>query len=163
MDTIAFETHDHQACIKSGLEAVAGYCTAQKLHFTPLRRRALEILLYEHRAMGAYDVLDHLRHDGLGSQPPVAYRALDFLVSHGFAHKIERLNAFIACARPGQDHTPAFLICRHCDAVAEAHLEPSRGMLGRAAQDTGFTIEQAVVEALGLCPNCAQNCTKDPQ
>lgn len=156
MNTIGFETHDHRSCIKDGLEAVADYCAAQKLQFTPVRRRALEILLQQHRAMGAYEVLDKLREDGLGSQPPVAYRALDFLVGHGFAHKIERLNAFIACTHPGLDHTPAFLICRNCDVVAEAHAEPSRGMLGRAASETGFRIEQAVVEALGLCPNCTQ-------
>ena len=155
MENIAFEPHDHHACIKDGLNNVAEFCAVHKMQFTPLRRRALEILLHEHRAMGAYEVLDQLREDGLGSQPPVAYRALDFLVGHGFAHKIERLNAFIACTHPGEDHTPAFLICRTCDAVAEAHLEPTRGMLGHAAKTTGFTIEQAVVEALGLCPNCA--------
>ena len=63
------------------------------------------------------EVLDRLRDAGFGSQPPVAYRALDFLVANGFAHKIERLNAFIACAHPGAAHAPAFLICRACDAV----------------------------------------------
>lgn len=156
MDTIGFETHDHRSCIKDGLEAVAGYCAANRLQFTPVRRRVLELLLQQHSAMGAYDILDTLRDEGLGSQPPVAYRALDFLVSHGFAHKIERLNAFIACAHPGRDHTPAFLICRSCDAVAEAHAEPTRGMLGRAAEESGFAIEQAVVEALGQCPKCRE-------
>lgn len=154
MDTIGFEKHDHASCMRAALAAVEVYCAAHKLQFTPVRRRVLEILLARHRAMGAYEILDTLRDEGLGSQPPVAYRALDFLVNHGFAHKIERLSAFIACTHPGQDHTPAFLICRNCDAVAEAHAEPSRGMLGRAAVDTGFSIEQAVVEALGLCPNC---------
>ncbi len=156
MDAIGFESHDHHSCIKDGLKAVATYCEAHKLQFTPVRQRVLEILLQEHSAMGAYDILDTLRDEGLGSQPPVAYRALDFLVSHGFAHKIERLNAFIACAHPGRDHTPAFLICRSCDAVAEAHAEPTRGMLGRAAAESGFLIEQAVVEALGQCPKCRQ-------
>ncbi len=154
MDTIGFQSHDHHSCIADGLEAVARYCADNKLQFTPVRRRVLEIMLQEHRAIGAYEILDKLREAGLGSQPPVAYRALDFLVGHGFAHKIERLNAFIACTHPGENHTPAFLICRSCDAVAEAHTEPSRGMLGRAATDTGFKIEQAVVEALGLCPKC---------
>ncbi len=154
MNAIGFETHDHQSCINDGLDSVAVYCADQKLHFTPVRRRVLEILLQEHRAMGAYDILDKLRADGQRAQPPVAYRALDFLVSHGFAHKIERLNAFVACSHPGLEHTPAFLICRSCDAVAEAHAEPANGMLGRAARDTGFRIEQAVVEALGLCPKC---------
>ncbi len=46
---------------------------------TPVRRRVLEILLEKHRAMGAYDVLDRLAAEGFGNQPPVAYRALDFL------------------------------------------------------------------------------------
>ena len=99
------------------------------------------------------EILDHLREEGLGSQPPVAYRALDFLVSHGFAHKIERLNAFIACSHAGEAHSPAFLICRSCDTVAEA--EPDRSALTQAASEAGFTVERMVVEAVGLCPKCA--------
>ena len=92
-------------------------------------------------------------------KPPTAYRALDFLVTHGFAHKIERLNAFAACMHPGEHHTPAFLICRKCDAVAETRAELSKDMLGKAAHDAGFSIEQAVVEAIGLCPNCQSGAT----
>jgi Fur family zinc uptake transcriptional regulator len=79
-------------------------CAAEGLRLTPVRRKALELLLKEHRALGAYAILDRLRAAGFGSQPPVAYRALDFLTQHGFAHKIERLNAFIACAHPGESH-----------------------------------------------------------
>lgn len=109
--------------------------------------------------MGAYEVLDILRDEGLGSQPPVAYRALEFLVLHGFAHRIERLNAFIACAHPGEDHAPAFLICRGCDSVAEASSETTKGRLGKTANAAGFVIERAVVEAIGLCPKCR----KDPK
>jgi Fur family zinc uptake transcriptional regulator len=119
-----------------------------------VRRAALEILLGEHRAMGAYELLDRLHAAGFGSQPPVAYRALDFLVANGFVHKIERLNAFIACAHPGANHSPAFLICRRCDAVAEAQSSPARDSLAKAAQATGFRVERTVVEALGICPAC---------
>ena len=157
MDSVGFEAHDHKSCIRSGIAAVDAHCQEYGLQFTPVRRRVLEILLQEHRALGAYDILDKLRAENLGSQPPVAYRALDFLVQHGFAHKIERLNAFIACAHVGQDHAPAFLICRGCDAVAETHADPTRGGVGRAAQNSGFEIEQTVVEALGLCPKCQDN------
>ncbi len=154
MDPIGFEHHDHKSCIRTGLTAVDTYCVDHALQFTPVRRRVLEILLQQHRAMGAYDILDFLRAEELGSQPPVVYRALDFLVRHGFAHKIERLNAFIACAHVGHDHTPAFLICRSCDAVAETHTDPAHGILGQTAADNGFVIEQTVVEVLGLCPSC---------
>ncbi|MCA8882655.1 MAG: transcriptional repressor [Rhodobacteraceae bacterium] len=156
MDTIGFERHDHAACIQQGVQAVDGFCKKAGLQFTPVRRRVLEILLQRHRALGAYEILDVLREEGLGSQPPVAYRALDFLVSHGFAHKIERLNAFIACAHPGQRHAPVFMICRTCNAVAEADLAPDKAVLDRAAKAAGFIIERTVVEAVGVCPNCQE-------
>lgn len=87
---------------------------------TPVRRRALEILLEAHRALGAYEVLERLRADGFGGQPPVAYRALEFLAAMGLVHRIRRLNAFAACMRPGEAHQALFLICRRCEALAEA-------------------------------------------
>jgi Fur family zinc uptake transcriptional regulator len=154
-EAIGFDAHDHHRCVETGLAAAEAHCAAGGLRFTPVRRAALEILLGEHRAMGAYELLDRLHAAGFGSQPPVAYRALDFLVANGFVHKIERLNAFIACAHPGADHSPAFLICRLCEAVAEAQSAPARGSLGDAARATGFRIERTVVEALGVCPTCA--------
>lgn len=152
---LGFARHDHTACVNDTLAAAEARCAAEGLRFTPVRRKVLEILLQEHRALGAYAILDRLREDGFGSQPPVAYRALDFLVLNGLAHKIERLNAFIACAHPGQSHAPAFMICRLCDAVAETQSAPGRGALGDAARATGFRIERTVVEAEGVCPSCA--------
>jgi len=154
MSNIGFEQHNHSTCIKDGLKAVEDACRRRGLQFTPVRKRVMELLLEGHRAMGAYEILDILREEGHGAQPPVAYRALDFLVGHGFAHRIERLNAFAACMHPDEDHMAAFLICRACDAVAEAHADPAKGLLGNAARQTGFKVETAVIEAVGLCPNC---------
>ena len=159
MDVIGFQPHDHRTCIQDCVAAADDYCRKNGLKLTPQRRRVLEYLLEEHRALGAYDILDRLRKDGLGSQPPVAYRALDFLVANGFAHKIERLNAFVACADPAHRHVPAFLICRRCDAVAETHAEPRDTALGRTARSAGFTIEKTVVEAEGVCPKCQRDDT----
>jgi Fur family zinc uptake transcriptional regulator len=154
----AFRQHDHTACVKDGLSAAEARCFEEGLRLTPVRRRVLEILLAQHRALGAYDILPVLAEEGLGSQPPVVYRALDFLVGHGFAHRVERLNAFVACGGPAEDHAAAFLICRECGAVAEARLDaaalPGAG-LGPAATAAGFRIEGAVVEATGLCARCA--------
>ncbi len=153
-DRSAFEAHDHNGCVARTAEAAEALCAARGLRLTPARRRVLQILLEEHRAMGAYDVLARLSAEGQGAHPPVAYRALDFLVENGLAHKIERLNAFIACHHPGEGHRPAFLICRDCDAVAEAHVPPGDGALGAEAQALGFRIERTVIEAEGLCPGC---------
>jgi len=153
---IGFEEHDHKACVSQALSAAEARCAAEGLRLTPVRRKVLELLLREHRALGAYAILDLLREAGFGSQPPVAYRALDFLAENGFVHKIERLNAFVACTHPEERHSPAFMICRLCDAVAEAQSSPAKGGLGAAAQAAGFRIEKTVVEAEGVCPACAE-------
>lgn len=152
----AFAAHDHRGCVAGTLARVEAICARERLRLTPVRRRVLEILLEAHAAVGAYDVLARLAAEGHAAQPPVAYRALDFLVDNGFAHRIRRLNAFAACMHPGERHDPAFLICRGCDALAEADSAELRGDLDRAAAAAGFTVERAVIEAVGLCPACRE-------
>ena len=153
---VGFAEHDHGHCVASALDAADAHCEREGLRFTAVRRRVLEILLESHAALGAYDVLARLERDGLGSKPPLAYRALAFLVDNGFAHRVERLNAFVACARPGTRHDPAFMICTGCRTVAETEMAPARGALGRSARESGFVIESTVLEAEGLCPGCRE-------
>lgn len=152
----AFAKHDHGCCLRDTLARAEDVAAQAGARLTPVRRRALEILLEEHRAMGAYEVLEKLAEGGFGSQPPVAYRALEFLVDHGLAHKVRRLNAFAACMHPGEDHAPVFLICRACNAVAETEGQGVRAALDEAALASGFSVERANIEALGQCPACAQ-------
>ncbi|MEL7104375.1 MAG: Fur family transcriptional regulator [Pseudomonadota bacterium] len=155
-DFTVFERHDHSGCTVSALKAAEARATEAGLRLTPVRRRALEILLEEHRALGAYEVLERLADDGFGAQPPVAYRALDFLVEHGFAHRIEGLNAFAACMHSGTDHEPVFFICEVCKVVAEAPQAVVGDAIAGAAAKLGFTPGRAHVEVLGLCPACAE-------
>ena len=150
----AFAPHDHSHCAGDVLARAEVLVTDKGVRLTPVRRRVLEILLEAHRAMGAYDVLQRLAAEGFGNQPPVASRALEFLVQNGLAHRIRRLNAFTACMHPGQAHSPAFLICRSCHTVAEAAAAPVRAALDVAAAGLGFAIERSNVEASGLCPAC---------
>lgn len=154
MHSPAFHSHDHAHCTGDVLTRAEEITRANGARLTPVRRRVLEILLEEHRAMGAYDVLQRLVAEGFGNQPPVAYRALEFLVDQGLAHRVRRLNAFTACMHPGEAHAPAFLICRQCNAVAEAPAEGVRAALEAAAAEVGFVVERANLEALGLCPKC---------
>lgn len=155
-DDPAFRAHDHHHCTREGLSQAEAHCAANGARLTPVRRRVLEILLEDHRALGAYDVLQRLAAEGFGNQPPVAYRALEFLVDQGLAHRIQRLNAFAACSHPGADHQPAFLICRTCAQVAEAAAEAPLAALSETAAESGFTIERTSIEAIGLCPACKE-------
>ncbi|MEO1274666.1 MAG: Fur family transcriptional regulator [Pseudomonadota bacterium] len=129
-------------------------CRDQGRNLTPMRRRVLEILLESHRALGAYDVLERLSAEGKGAQPPTAYRALDFLVAIGAAHRIHRLNAFVACCRPADGHRPVFLICETCHRVDEAEGLAAQTALEEAASARGFAIDRTTLEAAGECTEC---------
>jgi len=139
------------------MEDIEQYCLDNNLNFTPVRRKVLEILRSEKGGLGAYRILDSLKENGFNSQPPVAYRALDFLVEHGFVHKIESQNLFVACTRLGSHHhhSPVFLICKKCDSVSETLTITSTSDLSSAVIETGFKIEQTIIEAEGVCGPCS--------
>ena len=141
--------------MENSIQEAEQYCQENGLNFTPVRRKVLEILLQKNTAIGAYEILDLLREAGFKNQPPVAYRALEFLVQNGFAHKIEQLNSFIGCMHPGKDHSPAFMICRNCDSVSEEEALTRNFSVSQIASKAGFTVEKAVIEARGLCNSCA--------
>lgn len=106
--------------------------------------------------LSAYDILDRLRGDGLRA-PLQIYRALEKLVERGLAHRLESLNAFVACA-DAHCHRKgliAFAICEGCgkvDEFADAVIEERVG--GWAAQ-TGFRVERTTMEIRGRCAGCA--------
>lgn len=154
----SFEPHDHAHCADEARAEVEAACAARGLRLTPARAFVLDRLLASHRAMTAYELLDALAGAGMPSQPPVVYRALDFLVSNGFAHRIERLGAFAACTcgpqAQGAGHRAAFLICRVCRHVAETPIPRAPRSLSELAGVAEFEIERVVIEAEGLCARC---------
>ncbi len=151
---LAFAEHDHGQCRETMLDELARAAKTRGLRLTPARVRVLELLSEAHRAMGAYEILDRLRAEGLGSQPPVVYRALDFLTEAGFVHKIERLNAYVACCHPGGEHGACFLICSRCRKVAEIEDGALDIALAQAAAGRGFAMRRIVLEIEGTCPAC---------
>lgn len=154
-----FEPHDHSRCAEGALAKLEHACAARGARLTPARRRVLELLWEEHRPVTAYDLLERLRAEGLGSQPPAVYRALDFLIEQGFAHKLLRLNAFLGCAHPGEPHAPVFLICAGCERVAEVRNPDAKAALAAAAALEDFTLSDAAIEIEGYCRRCAQAAT----
>ena len=148
-----FSDHDHGACYGDAMQEIEKHCYEKKLQLTPLRRKVFEFLLRDHKPLGAYEILDLLREQGFASTPPIAYRVLDFLVKQGFVHKIQRLNAFIACSHPGSSHSPAFMICRKCEKVAELDEQVS-GIELKKSTPLDFRIEETTVEMRGICTSC---------
>ncbi|MEL6414957.1 MAG: transcriptional repressor [Pseudomonadota bacterium] len=124
----------------------------QKL--TPIRRKVLHLLLESEEPAKAYDLLDNL--DGLGAaKPPTVYRALDFLQAMGLVHKIESMNAFVACGHIQHEHSAVFLICESCGTAEELHAIETGAALSKETSTAGFAIENAVIEARGICRKCS--------
>ncbi len=149
-----FEKHNHRTCRASAIKDARRFCQHAGLRLTPVRARVLEILLETHTALGAYDILERLKDETRRHQPPVVYRALEFLIANGFVHRLERLNAFTACCCAGTGHEPMFLICQGCHKVAEAPLAGLGAKINAAAAGLGFQAKSSVVEILGRCQSC---------
>lgn len=146
--------HDHDNCIENALSDAEKICKERKVRFTKIRRRVLELIWSGHRAVKAYDILKLLSNEGKAPQPPMVYRALDFLVEQGFVHKVESLNAFVGCVHPGCSHNCQLLICEKCGIVEEFCQNDIRKMIEKGAKKKGFKVGNFVLEVMALCPSC---------
>lgn len=121
-----------------------------------MQAQVLSVLKHKGVAMSAYEVLDALRADHPKIAPPTVYRALNALMEKGGVHRVESLNAFIACKGDAHDHDHASImsICDDCGLVEENPapelLDNLAGILGK----TGFEAQRHVIEVHGVCSDC---------
>lgn len=125
---------------------------------TPVREAVLNIVR-QHACVPitAYNILNELQ---CGAKvPQTVYRALDYLMAHGLVHKLESMNAYVACQHSnGQNylqHKGVFLICRVCHETHE--LDDTSGvdkLLARYAEQGGLNEVQSTVEISGVCEKC---------
>ena len=93
------------------------------LRYFLLLKEILSLLLSHPRAMGAYDIIEALSTDDNVVKPPTVYRAIDFWVKHGFVHKVESMNAYIACCHQHGHQHAIMMICDDCQDVKEMTLK----------------------------------------
>lgn len=105
--------------------------------------------------MSAYSLLDELRSEGLRA-PLQVYRALDKLVEMGMVHRLESLNAFVACSHPqcADNETIAFTICEECGKVSELADAGLAVHLGALARKDDFIARKTTIELRGSCADC---------
>lgn len=159
------DTHHHdlpEMSLAERIEQARAIVEGAKERFTPLRAHVLELIIEDGKAVKAYDLLDRLKPDVGSPKPPTVYRALDFLSRHGLIHRVEALNAFIACDHNhlhdavhdhgggSHRHLAEFFICEKCHDVEERHAHDHA-----ECKPDGFAITRSVVEHYGVCAVCA--------
>jgi Fur family zinc uptake transcriptional regulator len=146
--------HEHgSAALLARLELA---CAERGLRLTALRRRVFELVASDRRPVKAYDLLQRVKEGDAGPvAPPTVYRALDFLMAHGFVHRLESLNAYVPCPHPESDgHGSQFLICEQCMETVELDVREVSARLREQARRQGFEVHRHVVEVYGRCQQC---------
>jgi len=136
------------------IQQVAEFCEKNGLRFTEPRQYVLEIIAEATKPIGAYEVLDLLGRKLDNPKPPTAYRAIEFLSEHGFIHRIESLNAYVACHSDHRHQGSQFMICDDCGTVTETHLCHLPEPLLNKTIASGFHLSRWNVELHGLCGAC---------
>jgi len=148
--------HDHAHCLAVLMARAEQRCAERHVRLTPQRRRVLEIIAASQAAIGAYDILGRLGGEGRAPAPVSVYRALEFLQRHDLVHRVESLNAYVACVTAGGRHAAQFLICRRCRTVAEMNSPVIEEAIATGARSAGFSVTEPVVEVGGVCLTCSR-------
>ena len=139
---------------KKVVESLKDYCIEKKMRYTPSRYIVLEIIAASERPIGAYSIIDEMGKVTDKPKPTTVYRAIDFLQENGFIHKIESLNAFVACEAGHVHFGSQFIVCTDCGAVEEVHLCNLPEDLRKKVEATGFKMDHWNTEIHGLCETC---------
>nr|WP_070961718.1 transcriptional repressor [Hyphomonas sp. Mor2] len=135
------------------LEEAEAQVEARGQKLTRIRRKVLQLLLDSEGPAKAYDLLANLDGEG-AAKPPTVYRALDFLQEMGLVHKIESLNAYVACGHTSHAHSAVFIICDTCGGAEELHAVETGQALSTETDAAGFKMRTSVIEARGICRKC---------
>ena len=153
------DPHHHVHDAAAFVAAVERACGERGLRLTEIRARVLGLVAAAGKPIKAYDLLEQVRAgEGAGAAaPPTVYRALDFLLANGFIHKLESINAFVACHHPNSaQHSVPFLICDRCHSAVELEDAQVVAALDERARALGFVPQAQTLEVHGLCAKCAR-------
>lgn len=141
--------------IATRLADAHAHCAARGTQLTAQRQEVLELLLRREGPAKAYDLQEDMQARHGRVAPTTIYRALEFLTDNGLVHRVDALNAFIACSADHDHHHVLMVVCSNCQRTEEiADDALYRAIRTRLAQaQPGFHDE--AIEIKGVCAACA--------
>ena len=146
---------NHKISIDEALKKAEIICNKKGVKLTKLRQKVLTLILKNHGYVKAYDLLNDLKKSDASAKPPTVYRSLDFLMEHGFIHKIQSLNAFVGCSHPDEHEDCYFLICKECKNIEECCSNKVKKVLTSTSGKNNFSPNQVTLEITGICQDCS--------
>ena len=130
------------------------FCKEHKHRFTKPRIAVLKTIASSNKPLGAYQILHKLNEALNNPKPPTVYRAIEFWQESKFIHRIESLNAYVACQAGHLHQGSQFMICDDCGDVIETHLCDMPGKLKDQVDQQSFAPSKWNVEIHGRCKAC---------
>ena len=146
---------NHKISLNEALKKAEIICNKKGVKLTKLRQKVLTLILKNHGYVKAYDLLNDLKKSDASAKPPTVYRSLDFLMEHGFIHKIQSLNAFVGCSHPDEHEDCYFLICKECKNIEECCSNKVKKVLTSTSGKNNFSPNQVTLEITGICQDCS--------
>ena len=137
------------------VQKAKAYFLKRGIRFTKPRQQILAVIDSSDKPLGAYDIIEEISKTDIKPKPATIYRATEFLTEHGFIHKIESLNAFVACREDHAHKSTQFIICTACERVEEAHICSTPKLLQEESQKRKFQLSHWHAELYGICAECA--------
>lgn len=140
---------------KSLDQQVMELCSAKQIRLTPQRLDVLKALVEIGKATGAYPLLEKLKPSHPKLTIASTYRILDFWAEQGLVHKVNGLNAYIACNDPHDHHAHVLMFCDQCNKTVEVCDHKAGFDAAATVSAQGFKqASTQVVEFRGTCEDC---------
>ena len=129
----------------------------QTSELTKKQSLVMNLLSKAKRPLSAYNILYDLRDYGFRG-PTQVYRVLEKLLEIGMVHRIESMNAFVACQQEKCDEKNKeinlFTICEICGSVQELLNNGLKNIVKSLSKDNNFLLKNSVLELNGVCSKC---------
>ena len=117
----------------------------------------MNLLLEAKGPLSAYQILYDLNDHGFRG-PTQVYRVLDKLLELGLVHRLESMNAFVACQQEKchekNKEINLFTICKICGSVQELLSNGLKNIVKSLSKDNNFLLKSSVLELNWVCSKC---------
>ena len=133
---------------------IAGILRRKGYRLTPQRHAVLNVIAASHDHLTPGEICSRVqqKHPGIGLV--TVYRIINLLTELKLVCRInlDGGNPGYLMRRPTEPHH--HLVCSHCGVVVDFNCCEFTSLEERLAQETGFNIDNHILEVRGLCPAC---------
>jgi len=117
------------------------------------RRAVIRVLLADEAHLSPAEVHERAKRHCATVGLVTVYRTLDILAEMGLVQRIhaeDGCHSYVTTSKGHHHH----LICRQCGSTLEFEGCNLGELCARISQDTGYVVEQHLLELVGLCATC---------